>query len=62
MWRDLQLYASVPIASMLVSIVSPRTGMYLYLLLAIPTFAPSRLDRHLHPGAATRVESSREDS
>jgi uncharacterized membrane protein len=62
MWRDLRLYASVPIASMLVSLISPRTGMYLYLLLAIPTFAPSRLDRHLHPGATMHADSSREDS
>jgi len=62
MWRDLKLYASVPVASMAVSLVSPRTGMYMYLLLAIPTFAPSRLDRLLHPGATARADSSSEDS
>jgi uncharacterized membrane protein len=61
MWRDLRLYAFVPLASMAVSLVSPRIGMYLYLLLAIPTFAPSRLDRLLHPGAASHADSSRED-
>jgi uncharacterized membrane protein len=62
MRRDIRLPAAVPLASIAVSLVSPRTGMYLYLLLAIPTFAPSRLDRLLHPGAATRAESIREDS
>lgn len=62
MWRDLRLYGSVPLASMAVSIISPRTGMYMYLLLAIPTFAPSRLDRLIFPGAGPRVDSSRESS
>jgi uncharacterized membrane protein len=62
MRRDIGLLAAVPLASMAVSLVSPRTGMYLYLLLAIPTFAPSRLDRLLHSGAATRADSIREDS
>jgi len=62
MGRDIKLLAAVPLASMAVSLVSPRTGMYLYLLLAIPTFAPSRLDRLLHSGAATRADSIREDS
>ncbi len=61
MGRDIKLLAAVPLASMAVSLVSPRTGMYLYLLLAIPTFAPSRLDRLLHSGAATRADSIRED-
>jgi uncharacterized membrane protein len=60
--RNLSLYGAVPLASMAVSLVSPRTGMYMYLLLAIPTFAPSRLDRLLHPGAAARANHSREDS
>ena len=60
--RNIGLLAAVPLASMAVSLVSPRTGMYLYLLLAIPTFAPSRLDRLLHPGAAARADSIREDS
>jgi len=62
MWGDLRLYAAVPLASMAVSMVSPRTGMYMYLLLAIPTFAPSRLDRIIFPGAGPRVDSSREGS
>jgi len=61
MWRDLKLYAAVPLASMVVSLVSPRTGMYMYLLLVIPTFAPSRLDRLFHPGAV-RVDSSSEET
>ena len=60
--RDLSIYGAVPLASMAVSLVSPRTGMYMYLLLAIPTFAPSRLDRLLHPGATARADSSSEDS
>jgi len=61
MRRDVRAYAFVPVVSMAVSLVSPRTGMYLYLLLVIPTFAPNRLDRLLHPGAAARAESSREE-
>jgi uncharacterized membrane protein len=60
--RDLALYGVVPLASMAMALMSPRTGMYLYLLLAIPTFAPSRLDRLLHPGAAVSANHSREDS
>ena len=62
MSRNLKLYAAVPLTSMAVSMYFPRTGMYLYLLLLIPAFAPSRLDRLLHPGAAARVESSRKDT
>ena len=62
MGRNIGLYAAVPLASMAVSLVSPRVGMYMYLLLAIPTFAPSRLDRLLHPGAAARADSTREDT
>ncbi len=62
MWRDLRLYGFVPLASMAVSVISPRTGMYMYLLLAIPTFAPSRLDRFIFPGAGPGVDSSRENS
>ena len=61
MWRDLKLYAAVPLASMVVSLVSPRTGMYMYLLLAIPTFAPSRLDRQFRPGATARTDSPSEE-
>ena len=60
--RDLSIYGAVPLASMAVSLVSPRTGMYMYLLLAIPTFAPSRLDRLLHPGATARADSTSEES
>jgi len=52
----------VPLASMAVSLVSPRTGMYLYLLLAIPTFTPSRLDRHFLSGTAAHSDSSSEDT
>jgi len=62
LWRDLSLYGAVPLVSMAVSLLSPRTGMYMYLLLAIPTFAPSRLDRLLHPGATTRADSSSEET
>jgi uncharacterized membrane protein len=61
MRRDVLVYALIPVASMAVSIVSPRTAMYMYLLLAIPTLAPSRLDRLLYPGAAARAESSSEE-
>ena len=50
MHSEAKVYALIPIASMLTSLWSPRLGMYLYLLLLIPTFAPGRLDRHLHPG------------
>jgi uncharacterized membrane protein len=60
-WRDLSLYGAVPLISMAVSLVSPRTGMYMYLLLAIPTFAPSRLDRQFLPGATARTDSSSEE-
>ena len=60
--RNLGIYGIVPLASMAMSLVSPRTGMYMYLLLAIPTFAPSRLDRLLHPGATARADSTSEES
>jgi uncharacterized membrane protein len=62
MWRDLRVHGYVPLASMAVSLISPRTGMYMYLLLAIPMIAPSRLDRLIFPGAGPRVDSSRESS
>ena len=54
MHREVRIYALIPLASMAVSLFYPRLGMYCYLLLAIPTFAPSRLDRQFHPagGAA----------
>jgi uncharacterized membrane protein len=60
--RNIALYGAVPLVSMAVSLASPRTGMYMYLLLAIPTFAPSRLDRLFHPGAAARAASSSEET
>ena len=59
--RDIRLLAAIPIASMAVSLVSPRIGMYLYLLLAIPAFTPSRLDRLLYPDATSRADTIRED-
>ena len=62
MWRDLRVHGYVPLASMAVALISPRTGMYMYLLLAIPIIAPSRLDRLIFPGAGPRVDSSRESS
>ena len=59
MQRETWLYALIPLASMAMSFYSPRVGMYLYLLLVIPTFAPSRLDRLLHtPRSGTRDTSS----
>ena len=61
MYREIRLYALVPVASMAMSLYSPRIGMYLYLLLAIPTFVPSRLDRLLHPGAAGSASNASEE-
>jgi len=49
------------VASMAMSIFSPRAGMYFYLFLAIPTFVPSRLDRLLHPRAGSGTPTSSED-
>ncbi len=59
MHGELAIYALIPFASMAASLWSPRFGMYLYLLLVIPTFLPQRLDRLLLPGAhpATDVTS-----
>jgi uncharacterized membrane protein len=51
MYREVRVYALIPLASMAISLFYPRVGMYCYLLLAIPTFAPSRLDRHFRPAA-----------
>jgi uncharacterized membrane protein len=48
MQREIGLYAVIPLASMAISFYSPRVGMYLYLLLAVSTFTPSRLDRLFH--------------
>ena len=59
--REVKLYAAIPLASMAVSFYSPRTGMYLYLLLLIPAFAPSRLDRLLRPGTAPRGDAYSEE-
>lgn len=62
MRREVRLFALVPVISIATSFYSPRLGMYLYLLLVIPTFGPSRLDRlgqalgHSH--ADTRSEDS----
>ena len=50
------------LASMTMSSPSPRPGMNRCLLLPLPAFTPSRLDRPLHSGAATRAYSIREDS
>lgn len=61
MYREIRLYAAIPLASMALSFYSPRAGMYLYLLLAVPTFVPSRLDRLLHPAAGRGAANSRED-
>jgi hypothetical protein len=45
---------------MAASLYSPRVGMYLYLLLGIPTFAP-KLDRLLHtPRPGVRGSSPEE--
>ncbi len=49
MHSEVRVYALIPLASMMTALWSPRLGMYLYLLLVIPTFAPGRLDRMLHP-------------
>jgi uncharacterized membrane protein len=48
--QEVRLYAAIPLTSMALSFASPRAGMYAYLLLAVPAFARSRLDRLLHPG------------
>ena len=49
MRNEVWVYGAIPLLSMAISFYSPRIGMYSYLLLAIPTFAPRRLDRLLHP-------------
>jgi uncharacterized membrane protein len=61
MRREVRLYALLPLASIAVSFYSPRLGMYLYLLLAIPTFSPSRLDRLTRPAAASRPDPPVDD-
>lgn len=61
MYREVRLYAVIPLVSMGISFYSPRLGMYLYLLLAVPTFVRSRVDRLLHRRAGGGTEDSRED-
>jgi uncharacterized membrane protein len=61
MHGELRIYALIPIASMVASAFSPRLGMYLYLLLVFPTFAPRRLDRLLHPGPRRPANPSSEE-
>ncbi len=59
--REVRLFALVPVISIAASFYSPRLGMYLYLLLAIPTFGPSGLDR-LDRAPAARSDTRSEDS
>ncbi len=61
MYWEARIYALVPLLSMAVSFYSPRVGMYLYLLLAIPVFGPSRIDRLSEPPATPRHDPSSED-
>ncbi len=61
MHGELAVYALIPLASMAASVFSPRLGMYLYLLLVVPTFAPRRLDRLLHPGPRRTADPSSEE-
>ncbi len=61
MQQEIGLYALIPLASMAISFYSPRVGMYLYLLLAIPTFTPSRLDRLFHPEPDTDAGATSEE-
>jgi len=58
--REVRLFAVVPVISIAASFYSPRLGMYLYLLLAIPTFGPSGLDR-LGRAPVRRSETRSED-
>jgi uncharacterized membrane protein len=43
--RQLLLFGVVPVVSIAASFYSPRLGMYLYVLLAVPAFLPGRIDR-----------------
>ncbi len=61
MHGEVKIYALIPLASMAVSFWSPRLGMYLYLLLVVPTFAPRRLDRLLHPSAPRVTDASSDE-
>ncbi len=62
MRREVRLFALVPLISMAASFYSPRVGMYLYLLLAIPAFGPSRIDRLTEAAAVRRPDPPAEDS
>jgi len=62
MYREARVYGLVPLLSIAVSFYSPRLGMYLYLLLAIPVLGPSRMDRLAQPPAHGRRDPSSEDS
>ena len=53
--RQLLLFGVVPVVSIAASFYSPRLGMYLYALLAVPAFLPGRIDR------LTRVETGNND-
>jgi len=43
--RQLLVFGVVPVVSIAASFYSPRLAMYLYALLAVPAFVPSRIDR-----------------
>ena len=43
--RQLLVFGVVPVVSIAASFYSPRLGMYLYALLAVPAFLPGRIDR-----------------
>jgi uncharacterized membrane protein len=43
--RQILMFGVVPAASIAASFYSPRLGMYLYVLLALPAFVPGRIDR-----------------
>ena len=43
--RQLLLFGAVPVVSIAASFYSPRLGMYIYALLAVPAFRPGRIDR-----------------
>ena len=53
--RQLLLFGVVPVVSIAASFYSPRLGMYLYALLAVPAFLLGRIDR------VTRVETDGND-
>jgi TMEM175 potassium channel family protein len=61
MRREIRRFGLIPLTSVAMSFYSPRVGMYLYLLLAFAMFAPSRLDRLMHPPMHGGTESPSED-